>query len=411
VSAPIDLTRRYDAIVVGARAAGASTAMLLARAGLDVLVVDRSQYGADTISTHALMRGAVMQLRRWGLLDTIIAAGTPAVRRATFHCNGDTNTVAIAPAHGTDALYAPRRTVLDPLLVDAARYAGADVRYGVRIADLCRDRSGRVTGAVVRDAHGHRSVVTARIVIGADGPASTVAALAGAAAVRTAGASGAYVYGYWRDVEADGYEWIFRSGTPLARAARPAGSSAGVIPTGGGLVCAFAGTSSLHAVTLLKGGRDAYLAAVRHGSARVAERLVAGTPIGRLRVFRGRRGHVRRAWGRGWALVGDAGYWKDPLSAHGLTDALRDAELLAREVIGALGSDEMPDDGLARYESKRDRLSSELWDVSEELATHAWSPDGLPLLLRRLSASMADEVTALAELDVAPARGRQPACL
>src|SRR5215211_8358862 len=110
----------YDAVVVGARAAGAATAMLVARAGLRVLVVDRSRYGADTLSTHALMRGGVVQLHRWGLLDRIIEAGTPAVRRTTFRYGGDEVAVQIKPSHGVDALYAPRRTILDPVLVDAA---------------------------------------------------------------------------------------------------------------------------------------------------------------------------------------------------------------------------------------------------------------------------------------------------
>ena len=114
-------TSRHDVVVVGARAAGAATAMLLARSGLDVLVVDRSRYGADTLSTHALMRGGVIQLHRWGLLDEVVAAGTPAVRRTTFTYAGDEVTVTIKPSHGVDALYAPRRTVLDPILVDAAR--------------------------------------------------------------------------------------------------------------------------------------------------------------------------------------------------------------------------------------------------------------------------------------------------
>ena len=75
---------RRDVVVVGARAAGAATAMLLARAGLSVLVVDRSRYGADTLSTHALMRGGVLQLQRWGLLERIVGAGTPPIRRTTF---------------------------------------------------------------------------------------------------------------------------------------------------------------------------------------------------------------------------------------------------------------------------------------------------------------------------------------
>ena len=115
----------HDVIVVGARAAGAATAMLLAREGLDVLVVDRSRYGSDTLSTHALMRAGVVQLHRWGLLDEVIAAATPAVHTTTFRFADEEVRITIKPSHGVDALYAPRRTVLDPILVDAATAAGA----------------------------------------------------------------------------------------------------------------------------------------------------------------------------------------------------------------------------------------------------------------------------------------------
>src|SRR6476469_9372375 len=110
---PAIATTHHDVVVVGARAAGAATAMLLARAGLDVLVVDRSAPGSDTLSTHALMRGGVVQLHRWDLLPAIVAAGTPAVRRTTFSYANDVVPITIKPAHGVDALYAPRRTVLD----------------------------------------------------------------------------------------------------------------------------------------------------------------------------------------------------------------------------------------------------------------------------------------------------------
>ena len=124
---------RTDVVVVGARAAGAATAMLLARAGLDVVVVDRGREGSDTLSTHALTRGAVIQLNRWGLLDSIRAAGTPAVRRSTVHLVSGDTVIDIPPGDGIDALYAPRRTVLDPLLVDAARTAGATVHFGFTV--------------------------------------------------------------------------------------------------------------------------------------------------------------------------------------------------------------------------------------------------------------------------------------
>ena len=139
---------RYDVVVVGARCAGAATAMLLARAGHRVLVVDRGRYGTDTLSTHALMRGAVLQLYRWNILPAVIGADTTPVRQATFFYGDESVSVPIAPRDGIEALYAPRRYVLDRLLVDAASAAGADIVYGVRIRGLQRSETGRVTGEI-----------------------------------------------------------------------------------------------------------------------------------------------------------------------------------------------------------------------------------------------------------------------
>src|SRR5262245_38378596 len=126
-----DLAPRYDAVIVGARCAGAATALLLARAGAKVLVVDRQAYGSDTMSTHARMRGGGLQLKRWGVIPELVAAGTPPIRSTTFHYGDEAIRVDLKPDHGVDRLFAPRRTVLDPLLVDAARDAGAEVRHGI----------------------------------------------------------------------------------------------------------------------------------------------------------------------------------------------------------------------------------------------------------------------------------------
>ena len=131
---------KVDAVVVGARCAGAATALLLARAGARVVLVDKGAYGSDALSTHALMRGAVLQLHRWGVLPTIVAAGTPPVRSTTFSYSDQDVTVPIEPRFGVSALYAPRRALLDRALVDAAGDSGADVRYGVRIDDVIIDR-------------------------------------------------------------------------------------------------------------------------------------------------------------------------------------------------------------------------------------------------------------------------------
>jgi 2-polyprenyl-6-methoxyphenol hydroxylase-like FAD-dependent oxidoreductase len=164
----------HDVIVVGARAAGAATAMLLARRGLRTLLLDRAAFGSDTLSTHALMRGGVLQLSRWNLLEAVVAAGTPAVRRTTFQFAEQQIVIDIKPSHGVDALYAPRRTVLDPLLVGAAVDAGTDVHFGTSVTDLMwRGRS--VVGVRAVTADGRTVELRAPLVIGADGIRSAVA--------------------------------------------------------------------------------------------------------------------------------------------------------------------------------------------------------------------------------------------
>src|SRR6478735_3613631 len=135
----------YDVLVVGGRCAGAATAMLLARGGLRVLVIEAARQGTDTLSTHALMRGGVLQLHRWDLLDAVVDAGTPAILSTEFAYGDEIETVDIRPGGGVSALRAPRRTVLDALLLDAARAAGAEVRVPARVTRVLSERD-RVCG-------------------------------------------------------------------------------------------------------------------------------------------------------------------------------------------------------------------------------------------------------------------------
>jgi 2-polyprenyl-6-methoxyphenol hydroxylase-like FAD-dependent oxidoreductase len=169
-----ELQSRYDAVIVGARPAGAGTALLLARQGLRVLMVDRGRYGADTLSTHALMRGGVLQLARWGVLPRVLAAGAAPVRRATFLYGDDSLSVPVKPRDGVDALYAPRRTVLDRAIVDVALEAGAHAAYGTRLMNLLRDANRRVSGVVVTGDDGRSLQIAANVVVGADGLRSAV---------------------------------------------------------------------------------------------------------------------------------------------------------------------------------------------------------------------------------------------
>lgn len=378
-----------DAVIVGGRAAGSATAMLLARQGLKVIVLERSHYGADTLSTHALMRGGVLQLHRWGVLDGVIAASTPPVRSSTFSFGRERMTIPIKPGLGVDALYAPRRTVLDRLLVDAAAAAGAEVRHGVTVTDVVRSSSGRVTGVLGRDEHGRAIHIDAAIVVGADGVRSTIADRVGAEIERTGTGASAVVYGYWSNLATDGYEWIFSLR-----------GQAGVIPTNEGQACVFAATTPRR---VGRGGMEVLRRIVAGAEPDLADRLAQATAPAGVRTFGGRAGFVRRSHGPGWALVGDAGYWKDPLSAHGLTDALRDAELLARAVVSWQrdGVDEAT--ALGDYQATRDGLSAELFATTDAIAAQCWTDDEIGDLLLRLSRSMAAEVETLAALDAVTA--------
>ena len=372
----------YDVVVVGARAGGAATAMLLARRGLRVLAVDRGAYGTDTLSTHALMRAGVLQLARWGLLQRIEAEGTPRVRRTVFHYGDEIIDIPIKPRDGVPGLFAPRRTVLDRVLVDAAVEAGADVRHRVRLADLLRGAGRRVEGVVLRDADGGEKTVRAAIVIGADGLRSTVASLVGAPVTRQGRHAAASIYGYWSGLDVDGYHWHWGPAT-----------AAGAIPTNGGEVLVFAGVSAQRFADEVRADVPrGYRRILAETAPELAERLGGARLAGSLHGFPGHPGYLRRPWGQGWALVGDSAYFKDPITAHGISDALRDAELLATAVA------EGTDAALAGYEAARDELSTTLFDVTDRIASVAWDTAELKALHQRLSDEMKREVAALVAL-------------
>jgi flavin-dependent dehydrogenase len=374
---------RFDVVVVGARVAGAATALLLARQGLRVVVVDRARRGDDTSSTHAFMRGGTALLHRWGLLDRVVAAGTPAIRQTRFSYPHESSTVSIKPAAGVDALYAPRRTVLDPILVDAATAAGADVRFGVAVTDLTRDADGRVTGVVGRDRSGAVVEVAAGLVVGADGRDSLVARRAGARTVRMGTSASAFVYGYWPGLPTVGYEWYYRPG-----------GTAGLIPTNDGQVCVFAGVPAQRFADELRGDlAGLYRRVLKEVTGGAGGRLSAEPPR-RLRAFPGRPGFSRQAWGPGWALVGDAGYYVDPLSTHGMTDALRDAQLLAWATAAARDG-EPEAAAYADYQRHRDAITEPMFAIIDQICSYAWDGPGIRRLLLRVSSAMSDEVEAI----------------
>lgn len=381
-------SKRYDVIIAGARCAGASTGMLLARDGLRVLVVDPTRRGSDTLSTHALMRGGVQQLSRWGVLDAVREAGTPQIRTTSFHYGDEAIRVPIKPSAGVDALYAPRRTVLDAALAEAAERAGAEVVHGLSLVDLLRDDAGRVRGATIADKDRRTVDVEAELVIGADGIRSRVARILDLEFEHTLPHASASIYGYVRGLEQDGNHWYYAEG-----------ASVGAIPTNDDETCVFASVPRERFEAERAAGLEALHAAVLPWVSRdLAERVTAAGGPGKLRAFAGIPGFLRRAAGPGWALVGDAAYFRDPITAHGITDALREAEFLARAVLE--GSDE----AVQRYAGSQDERVRAFAEVTDRLAAFDWTLDEARELHLALSKEMKRLADTQSAFDAAPAR-------
>jgi len=357
----------YDVIVVGTRVAGAATALLLARRGVRVLALDRARFPSDTISTHQVQLPGAACLRRWGLLEPLLAAGTPATGEVRVDVDGEVLVGAFGEHDGVDALVSPRRTVLDTLLVDDARAAGAEVRDGGRADELIFD-GGRVVG--VRCGS---SAERAPLVVGADGKHSMVAAAVDAPTYRERPAQTFATYGYWAGAPLERGEMYLRQGFAVAS-----------FPTNDGLTIAF-----------LSAPLDAFAAARRdleqHYLDRLDEcgdlgaRLRAGTRVERLRTTPDLPNRVRAGYGPGWALVGDAGVVLDPVSAQGISNAFRDAELLADAIVAGRG--------LQPYARRRDRAVRPVYGMTQRLAELA--PSGRD---RRLAQATAGRPAASSRL-------------
>jgi 2-polyprenyl-6-methoxyphenol hydroxylase-like FAD-dependent oxidoreductase len=345
----------YDAIVVGARCAGSPTAMLLARRGLRVLVVDRAGFPSDTLSTHYIHQPGVERLRRWGLLDRVVATGCPPARRLTFDVGPFALSAAPPPAGDSDAAYAPRRHVLDQLLVEAAAEAGAEVRERFSMSEVLME-GGRVTGIRGRGARGATVTERARIVVGADGAHSRVARAVGAPAYDARPGRTCAYYTYWEGLPLDGAELYPRPGHMVI---------AGPTNDGRAVVTSFWPRSEFHRVRA--DVESAFLDAVALAPS-LAERMRTGRRAERFSGSGDLPFFFRRPHGPGWALVGDAGYHKDPLTAQGITDAFRDAELLAEAIADGLGGRRPLDEALAAYAARRDEAARPMYEFTHQLA-------------------------------------------
>lgn len=318
--------------MVGARCAGSPLAMLLARMGHHVLVVDRAQFPSETLSTHFIQPPGMARLRRWGLEDRIAESGAPAMTQGVF-AFGETE--MLAPEGMFPTTFAPRRGVLDAMLVDAAREAGAEIREGIYVEDLVRE-DGRVTGIVARDSDGQNVTELAKIVIGADGRNSTIAKLAEAPFIDFTDSLCCGYYGYWRGEFSGRAEFRLHDDRCLI-----------TFPTNGSQVVIaiwsldrFKEIRKSPAENVINAYSDVPHMAEALKQAELTEKVAGTADIPNF---------VRKAWGPGWALVGDALYHKDPTPADGMNDALRSSEVLATSIDNWLSGSQSMDEALDDY--------------------------------------------------------------
>ncbi len=357
----------YDAIVVGARCAGSPVAMLLARKGYRVLLLDRAAFPSDTLSTHVVQPLGVAALSRWGLADRLAATGCPPINTYAF----DFGPITIAGAPGTaDApvAYCPRRTVLDKILVDAAVEAGAELRQNVAV-DEPMIEDGRVVGVVGRDAGGKRFAARARAVVGADGRNSRIARAVKAEEYNARPPLLAAYYSYWSGLPLNGRFEIF---------VRPQRAFAAA-ETHDGLTMVIAGWPIAEFEANKKDVEGHYCRTLElvpafaerlHGARR--EQQIRGAVLSNF---------FRKPYGPGWALVGDAAYHKDSITAQGITDAFREAEQCAGALDQAFSGACPFDQAMARYQHDRDQRVLPMYEFTCQLATLEPPPAEMQQLL------------------------------
>lgn len=340
----------FDAIVVGARAAGSPAAMLLARKGYRTLLVDRATFPSDTLSTHIIHAPGVAALQRWGLREQVVATGCPPIDTYTFDFGPVTIRGTTRPVDGVTSAYAPRRTVLDAILVEAAARAGAEVREDFNVDGFVVE-----DGAVVGIRHDH-AVERARIVIGADGRNSHLARAVQPTEYATKPRLQYAYYTYFSDLPMDGLENYIRPDRGF-----------GCARTNDGLTMIVAGWPYAQAQAYKHDVEANYLATLRLVPS-IAARLENAR---REAPFLGGAvpGYLRKPYGPGWALIGDAGYDKDPITAQGITDAFHDAERCTSAVDAWLSGTMTYEAAMSAWHQERDAAVMPIYEFTSQLAT------------------------------------------
>ena len=298
------MSASYDAVIVGARVAGSGLAIRLARSGRSVLMIDRSPYGSDTLSSHGFGGMAMTQAVKLGVIDELVETGAPKLGAFRIDFDGQTMIMPMDDRSGGFTL-SIRRTTLDPILVEHARRAGAEVRHGVAARGLLFD-GDRVVGITIENEDGSIEDVAARIVIGADGRHSHVAEWAGARIYDRVASPSCAIYGYYEGFEPPETGWSiqFICGD---------GIDSLVAPSDGGVTAILVIYDPERFEQERRGGVEAFEAAARSIPV-LRDQLRSAKLVSKLRPsgLRELECFFRVPYGKGWALVGDAGYKEHP---------------------------------------------------------------------------------------------------
>jgi 2-polyprenyl-6-methoxyphenol hydroxylase-like FAD-dependent oxidoreductase len=341
--------------------------MLLARKGHRVLLVDQASFPSDTLSTHMIHAPGIAALRRWGVLDQVIASGAPPIDTYSFDFGPFTIAGTPRPADGSSTGYAPRRRILDKILVDAAAEAGVEVREQFTVDEVVIGDDA-VVGIRGHAKDGRPVVERARVVIGADGRSSHVARSVGAEQYNEKPKLMWAYYTYWSGLPVDGFETVVRPDRGWA-----------ALPTNDGLTMLVVGWPFAESMAYKADTEANYLKTLelapdfadRVRGAQREERFSGGSVPN----------FFRKPYGPGWALVGDAGYTKDPITAQGMSDAFRDAELCATALDDAFSGARSYEEAMSVYQRTRDAQVLPIYEFTTQLATLEAPPMEMQQLL------------------------------
>ncbi len=351
----------YDIIVIGARCAGSPTAMLLAKRGYRVLIIDRAHFPSDTLSTHQIQLKGVAALQRWGLLDKVNGTNCPPAHQALFSLGWITIHGKYPPLDGVDGVISPRRIVLDDILVNAAIQAGAELRQDLIVEDLLfegdqvcgirgRMKATKMNGEIYVDEK-------ASLVIGADGKHSLVARRVNAPEYNVKPIQTCAYYTYWDGLQLPGGELYLLPANVV-----------GVWPTNDNLAVVFVA----YPISKFQSVRED----IEHGFwdtvgklPGLVDRLRCGRQAERFYGTADLPGFYRRPYGPGWALVGDAGLTLDPITGQGIGNAFVDAERLVKAIEDGFSGKMSLEKGMAEYERSRNQETRQRYWFTSQLAS------------------------------------------